>query len=258
MPFSSHIKDKWIVVTRPVHQALSIQQKLEKAGANIILYPLLEIIAPTKPERAKQQLAQIDSYDLVIFVSANAVEKSLKWINLSKLLNQKTQVASIGKKTSIALKRQGIIPNITPQAPYNSEAFLHLAEIKHLETLPSTIKKVAIIRGEGGRTLLYDHFINQGLSVDHIDVYKRHCPQTNITPLKQQYQQGELDIIMLTSGSSATNLFKLAKHEDWINNVTLLMGSQRMQQHVPTCFSGNLLIADDPSDETLFKKLTET
>lgn len=244
------LKDKWIVVTRPAHQAGAIQKKLEQAGANVILFPLLEITAPRNPKLAKQQLSQITTYDLIIFVSPNSALQSLRWIDKYNLINSDTRIASIGKKTAATLDQQGLSPDLFPKKHFNSEAFLALPEIQQ-----ARFKKVAIIRGEGGRNLLHDTLIKRGVSVDNIDTYQRTCPQTNTLILKQHWQRKELDIIMLTSGSSITNLFKLVKNEDWINQVKLLLGSQRMQQHVPKCFHDNVIIADDPSDETLYNKL---
>jgi len=247
------------VITRPLHQAGSIQKKLEAADAHTILFPLLKITDPQDPARAKQQLAQLDSYDLIIFVSPNSVTQSLKWFDKSVLLNSSTisntMVASIGKKTAAILQQHGITPDIVPEHHFNSEAFLALPEIQQLGTEQATLKKIAIIRGDGGRDLLHDTLLKRGADVDYIDTYQRYCPQTDANILKQHWQRKELDIIMLTSGSSVANLFKLTKDEDWINHVTLLLGSQRMQQYVPDGFSGQLLIADDPSDETLFNKL---
>jgi len=251
----SVIKNKWVVITRPIHQAESIQKKLEEAGSHTLLFPLLEISDPKDPSQTKQQLAQLDIYDLIIFVSPNAAIKSLKWLDKTALLKSHTQIASIGKKTAIKLQEQGITPNIVPDQLFNSEAFLALPEIQQLGTEQSKFNKIAIIRGDDGRNLLHDTLVKRGAKVDYINTYQRRCPQTDARYLKQQWQRKELDIIMLTSGSSVANLFKLTKGEDWINHVTLLLGSQRMKQYIPSDFNGQLLIADEPSDETLFKTL---
>ena len=63
-------------------------------------------------------------------------------------------------------------------------------------------------------------------------------------------------MVLLTSASSTASFFELAKDEDWVNELTVLIGSSRMQHEIPAQFKGKILIAEDPSDETLFKKLT--
>ncbi len=97
-------------------------------------------------------------------------------------------------------------------------------------------------------------------SVDYINTYQRICPQKNIDLLEKHAKQGELDTILLTSGTRVMNFFALVeaiKNSSWINDVTLLLGSPRMQKEIPESFQGTLAIAEDPSDETLYKKLTE-
>lgn len=249
------LKNKWIVITRPIHQAKAIKKRLESAGANIILFPLLEIVEPENIGLAKQQLAQIEMFDLIIFVSPNAVKQSLKWLDKSKLINIKNKIATIGKKTAAALDEYGISADICPDKPFNSEAFLALPQIKAIGSSASQIKKIVIIKGESGRNLLYDSLIKQGAHVEKIDTYKRSCPQQDSSILKQHWLRGELDMILLTSSTSIINLFDLTENEDWFNQVHLLVGSQRMKKSVPDSFEGNLLIAEDPSDETLFETL---
>lgn len=251
----SVIKNKWVVITRPIHQAENIQKKLENAGAHTLLFPLIEISAPNDPARAKLQLTTLDRYDLVIFISSNSVTQSLKWLDKSTLLKSKTKIAAIGKKTAEVLTQQGMPPDIVPRQLFNSEVFLELPEIQQLSMQQSNINNIAIVRGDSGRNLLHDTLVKRGANVDYINTYQRHCPQTDARILKQHWQRKELDIIMLTSGSSVANLFNLIKDDDWINHITLLIGSQRMQQYIPSSFSGRLLIADDPSGETLLEVL---
>jgi len=254
----SVIKNKWVVITRPIHQAENIQKKLEEAGAHTLLFPLIEISDPKDPARAKLQLATLYKYDLVIFISPNSVVQSLKWLDKSALLTSNTKIAAIGKKTAEVLTQQGLSADIVPKLLFNSEAFLELPDIQQLSMRQSNIKNIAIVRGDSGRNLLHDTLVKRGANVDYIDTYQRHCPQTDTHILKQHWQRKELDIIMLTSGSSVANLFNLSKGDDWINHVTLLIGSQRMQRYIPSSFTGRLLIADDPSGETLLEVLSTT
>ena len=117
-------------------------------------------------------------------------------------------------------------------------------------------KKIAIVRGSSGRDYLKNNLIALGANVDYIDVYSRHCPQLNLDELKAAWQQRKCDVILLTSASSTASFFALAKNENWINEITVLIGSSRMQHEIPAQFKGKILIAEDPSDDTLFNKLT--
>jgi len=239
-----------VVITRPEHQTENLQLKLEAVGAHSILFPLIEIAPPNDLTLVKEQLANLSAYDVVIFVSANAVEQSFHWVKSSILKNIK--VATTGKKTAEALQRKEIAIEFCPEKIFNSEALLAMPDFKAF----CVDKKIAIIRGEGGRNLLRDELLQTAASVDYINVYQRQCPQNSLSVLEGKAQQGELDIILLTSGTSVENFFSLVKNEKWIDQLILLLGSPRMQKKIPESFQGKLLVAEDPSDETLFKKLT--
>ena len=263
MNISTPLKDKWVVVTRPSHQSEPFQEKLRSAGANVISFPLLAISPSSDQTLAKQQLEKINDYDLIIFVSANAVKQFLKLLpkHLPLASMSTLKITAVGKKTAEELTQQGINVSFFPKKIFNSEALLAMPEIKTIGTKNVNANKVAIIRGEGGRDLLKAQLQKQGAQVDYINVYKRSCPQTSLKILSEHYKNGQLDIILLTSGNSASNLFDLQATEadnTWLNKVTLMVGSERIKQHVlnATPHTGELIAAEDPSDETLFQQLS--
>ncbi len=250
MSQTAPLKDKWIVITRPAHQSENLKRKLESGGAKPILFPLIKIIPPADLGLIEKQLDNLQAYDLVIFVSANAVNHTFEKISPSVLQNVK--VATTGKKTADALEQLAIKIDFCPKEFFNSEALLAMSEFSDY----CGDKKIAIIRGEGGRDLLRDELQQKGASVDYINTYQRVCPQIDLDALEQRAKQGELDVVLLTSGTSVANFFGLAQEADWVNQLTLLLGSTRMQKKIPDSFQGKLLVAEDPSDETLYEKLT--
>ncbi len=197
------LKDKWMVITRPAHQAESFQLKLEAVGANTILFPLIEIAPPDDLVLVKKQLGDLQNYDLVIFVSANAVEQTFKYIDTAQLAL--LTIATTGRKTASALESAGVKIDFFPTEIFNSEALLAIPNFKSF----CEGKNIAIIRGEGGRDLLRDELLKNAHSVDYINTYQRIFPQKNLDLLEQYAKQGELDTILLTSGTSVVNFFAL-------------------------------------------------
>ena len=195
------------------------------------------------------KLSAIDAYDMVIFISTNAVVQCLKSMEAEKLKHK--IIVSIGKKTAELLLKNGMQVNYSPERYFNSEALLAIDEFKKVVVN----KNIAIIRGADGRDYLKNKLINLEAKVDYIDVYKSHCPQQNLDELKKLWEQNKLDTIVLTSASSTANFFKMATNEFWLNELTILIGSPRMQHEIPEGFKGKILIAEDPSDDTIFKKL---
>lgn len=212
-------------------------------------FPLLEIKPPRNIDRVKQKLQKLNNVDLVIFVSVNAVEHTLKYIEANIL--DSIKIATTGEKTANLLRSNGITVDYCPDKVFNSEALLAMSEMRQF----CKGRKIAIIRGENGRDFLRDSLSHIGAEVDYFDVYRRNCPQHNLDTIKQHWRAQKLDIILLSSGTSITNFFTLSKNEQWVDNLTLLLGSQRMHEIVPKHFKGKTLIAEDPSDETILEEL---
>ncbi len=253
------LKDKWIVVTRPQHQAEQLCNDLKNAGAEVILFPLIKIIPPQKLSLAKQKLSKLTDYDLIVFISPNAVEECLKWLNITALKG--LTIASVGAKTTAQLLRHGIQVTISPLKNYNSESLLSLPEIQKFGLSTSgKPHKIAILRGEGGREFLKDALEKQGCVVEYIELYQRSCPQSSLRTLEIQAKKSQLDMILITSGTSIEHLFALQAqndNNDWLNSAPLLVGSERIRQQVLryTSHHGTLLSTTNPSDENLFEKL---
>lgn len=245
----SHLKGRWIAITRPAHQAGPLIQRLEKEGANIIPFPLLEIVAPSSPDLTFKKVQQLSGYDLVVFISPNAVDKALELVD--KAVFKQLNVAAVGKKTALSLRNHQISVDYFPETLFNSEALLALDALKQVAGL-----RVAIFRGEGGRDHLRDTLVSRGAMVDYIEVYARRCPVDNVEVLKQHYKADKLDIIVLTSGESLSHLLRLSNGDSWLSHVMLLVGSERIKKNYQHKFSGKLWVAKDPSDETIYQILT--
>lgn len=242
------LKDRWIAITRPTHQAGRLIKQLESKGAKVIPFPLLEIVDPESPHFLQQQLSNLEHFNTAIFISPNAVEKALNFINKEQLKSLK--IAAVGKKTALSLHHHGLSVDYFPSQLFNSEALLALDAMQQVKD-----QHIIIFRGKGGRDVLRDTLQQRGAKVTYSNVYARRCPATNISLLKQHYHQKKLDIIVLTSGESLQHLLRLANNEEWMSNVPLLVGSQRIKQKFQHLVAGKLWVAPDPSDETMYHYL---
>lgn len=236
------------MVTRPQHQATPFQQMLEEKGAEVCLFPTLDIV-PLTPNNSTSLLK---TADILIFTSPNAVIFARPWLASLPLTN--CSIAAIGKKTAASLIAIDLIPTIIPQAPFNSESLL-----KHPQLQKKTIhqQNIIIIKGEGGRNLLADQLRNRGANIHELAVYQRKCP--TLTPQRlNKLQQKKIDIITLTSSETAYNLLTLLDGQDWLTRTPLLVGSPRIQTALLTRGIHNpLIVANNPSDETMLQTLLE-
>ncbi|MCK5895577.1 MAG: uroporphyrinogen-III synthase [Cocleimonas sp.] len=244
MPF----KHYWIAITRPAHQASALTKRLEEKGANIIPFPLLEITEPASLLLIQQQLREIKQFDMAIFISQNAVEKALTFLDKTQLAP--LNIAAVGKKTAASLQQNGLAVDYFPDEIFNSEALLALDKMQQVQG-----QNIIIFRGEGGRDVLRDTLQQRGANVSYSNVYSRRCPATTLEVLKQHHLHHKLDIIILTSGESLQHLLRLARGEAWLNQVVLLVGSQRIKKKFQSQFAGKIWVASDPSDETIYNYL---
>ncbi|MCK5902120.1 MAG: uroporphyrinogen-III synthase [Cocleimonas sp.] len=246
----SSLQHCWIAITRPVHQAGQLTLRLEAEGAQVFSFPLLEIIAPTSPAQVHQQAQHLKHYDTAIFISPNAVKNAFTFVSKAQLAGLK--IAAVGKKTAQTLQQHGLSVDCFPQTGFNSEALLALDKMQRVEN-----QQMIIFRGEGGRELLRNTLISRGATVDYLNVYARRCPMLNLDQLKYQYQQNKLDIIVITSGESLAHLLRLSHGEQWLFDLPLLVGSQRIKNKFQSKFRGKIHVSANPSDETMYQALQQ-
>lgn len=240
-----------IVITRPAHQAGNIRRQLLDAGAHPIAFPTIAITSPSHPDRAQQRLQQITDYDLIIFISANAVHHALLLMTArDKQCLQQARIGAIGSKTAHALHQHQLPVTLQPGQHFTSEAFLALNAVQVLNDTT-----VLIIRGEGGRETLATTLTQRGAQVDYADVYQRIIPACDPHLLKQQHRQQQLDIIAITSSESLRNLLQMTGNPAWLKTVPLLAGSQRIADYAYKNGFDRLIVADDPSDEAMLQAL---
>ncbi len=170
-----------IVVTRPLQQAVPLQQRIEQLGGNAISFPLLEI-SPAKDLTALRQIiARLAGFQLAIFISPNAVKYGMAEINAAGGLPSKIKVAAVGQGSANALRALGAEQVIAPVGKSDSEALLALAELQDVQGW-----KIAIFRGDGGRELLGDTLKQRGAVVEYVTCYLRSKPQQSIEQLLKE------------------------------------------------------------------------
>jgi uroporphyrinogen-III synthase len=225
-----------ILVTRPTHQAEHLCQLIEAEGGQPIRLPVIEIVEIEDRTALLNCRTHLDELDIVIFISANAVEKSLPTLLSSnhsenELQNEKSplpplfqsgeQIIAVGKRTASALKSWGLTA-LCPESPFNSEAVLKMPQ---MQTEVIQGKKIVIFRGEGGRELLADTLRQRGAIVNYMNVYRRIQP----SPPKW-IADTTVDVITVTSVEGLQNLFAmLEKQVTWLRHTSFVVMSERVR-----------------------------
>lgn len=243
-----------IMITRPARQADKLVQGIKAAGGEPFLFPTLEIIPSDLSAEDKHTILNIKQFDIIIFISSNAVGHGLTQIQAITELSDSTLLATIGPGSAEALNNLlGKQPDICPKENFNSEGLLTTNAMQNVAN-----KHILIIRGNAGREHLKETLQQRGALVDYLNVYKRIKPETNTADLEQYLQNNQIAAIVITSAESLKNLLELTpvKVLSLLLQVPLLLINQRLVEVAKEAkFSGNLFIANEASDNAIIESL---
>ena len=258
---NSLLKDKVILVTRPAHQAAGMLELLEQQGAKPLAFPSIEISPVELDEQLKQKLSLLNTCDLLIFISANAVRHTvlqLQKLNLS-IDVIKSEIAVIGKATQAAAQQAGFKVTMSMEKGFNSEALL---ESPMFQASQINRKKIVIIRGVGGLEQLADTLQQRGAKVVYAELYRRHQPKRDNGVKRQQLSQSwsqlHINAVTVTSNESLQNLYDMleAPGRDAMLKTPLIVPSQRCLQLAQSMGFQMVAIAESASNEHILDALT--
>lgn len=199
MPAPCDLNGRGVLVTRPAAQAEGLCRLIEAANGRPIALPSIEIAPAADPREAVARLSE--SWDLMYFVSPNAVEHALalmpdgSWPRVQR-------IAAVGRATAAALTQAGRAPDLVPEQRYDSETLLRMPELADMQG-----RRVLIVRGDGGRPLLGDTLRSRGAEVAYAEVYRRLRPAFDPAPLLACWD----DTVSMVTATSDEVLLNLAE-----------------------------------------------
>jgi uroporphyrinogen III methyltransferase/synthase len=202
------LQGRRIAVTRPAAQAEGLLDGLSRLGAQPVHCPTIRISDPGDPEPFRQAVGRLDSYDWVVFTSANGVARF--WHELgtrggAATLPDGMQVAAIGPATAAALERRGVRPEVVPEE-YVAEA------VADALTGQAAIagRRVLLPRAAGARQVLPERLRAAGAEVDEVIAYESRPDPDGIAALKDGLQRGAFDMITFTAASTVNHFVEVA------------------------------------------------
>jgi uncharacterized protein HemX/uroporphyrinogen-III synthase len=235
-----------VLITRPAHQAQGLAGRIAALGGTPVLWPALDIVPPRETAPADALLQRIAEFDLVVFVSANAVTHGLA--RLGGPLPDTVQLAVVGEGTARALEEHaGRKPDLRPAAHYDSEGLLALPALQDMRG-----RRVLIVRGEGGRELLARSLRERGAAVEYAEVYRRGMPAAPAEAL-DALRAGRLQVVTATSSEGLRNLVTMADTlAPRLLSLPLVVAAERQRQTATELgFHGPILVADKTDDGSI-------
>lgn len=242
-----------IVVTRPVAQAGPLAEMIRAAGGTPIIFPVLEILDTADIQPLADAIDRLDSFDLAIFISPNAVLRAMNQIAARRAWPDGLRAAAIGKGSVKELKRFGIFEVIAPTRVYDSERLLELPQLQAV-----TGQRIVIFRGEGGRELLGDTLAARGASVEYVECYRRERPRADAAPLLRAWARNEVHAVIVTSSEGLRNLFEMIGKlgQSWLRRTPLLVPHSRIAAAARELGCTNI-VESAPGDDGLFETLQQ-
>jgi len=239
-----------VLVTRAAHQSAPLCELIRSHGGQPITFPALEIRGPKHPDIVQSQLAQLDQFDIAIFISPNAVSQGLAILQ-DKTPLTKLKIAAVGNSTARMLEQAGLTVNITPADRFDSEALLEAQELRDIKG-----QKIIIFRGNGGRPLLGDTLQQRSAEVTYTEVYQRCKPAASPSKLLATWPT-TVQIVTATSIDILHNLAAMlgAEGVQQLRNTPLIIVSKRMQAEAQKLGCKNILLADRADDQSIVNTL---
>jgi len=241
-----------VLVTRPAQQSEGLCRLIEAAHGRPVRFPALEILGPADKHAARDALQAARRADILVFVSANAVQYAFPL--LPEQLPLDIRIAAVGSATARALAGCGLDPDLVPER-MDSEGLLALPALQQLQG-----RHIVILRGNGGRELLAETLKARGAEVDTVEVYRRALPQRPAAAanLVRGWQQ-LVQVVIATSNAILDNLYTLLgdRGAGLINDTPLIVVSQRMADHAVERGAQRVHVASSARDADLLTALCE-
>lgn len=200
-----NLAGRHLLNTRPAHQAAALTAALRQAGARVSELPLIDIVPlPLNPAQ-QRLLLDLDRYDGVVFVSANAARLGLEAVaSYWPQWPYRLPVFAVGASTARLLQDAGLTVTVPERA--DSEGLLALPALQQLQG-----QRWLLCRGEGGRELLPETLRARGARLDILELYRRQLPVGAAAAWQALQAAGELpDTVVLTSPDALRHWQQLA------------------------------------------------
>ncbi len=234
-----------VLITRASHQAQGFIDACKDLGYNTTHLPCIEISAIDNTP----SLDAIDTADLVLLTSVNAID----YAHQLRRLPWPAKTTGIGNVSTAWLAKLGQQQIQQAEPPFTSEGF-----VDHLKQ--SDVKKLVVIKGDGGRNVIQSACIELGIECTTIEVYKRILPHHHSDDVNALLTSNLPTVICATSNEVLQNLLKLVPDalQPQLLSLPLIVNSERSLSLARELgFTNDVLVADPPGDKGQLQALQQ-
>lgn len=205
---STDLQSLRILISRPEGRNEELRAALTAAGAEVSVQPLLRIapLAEDDPryQQARRLLLDLDHYQHLIFISANAVAQGMALIDgLWPQYPLGVQCHAIGAATAAALRDwpwpAGALAALDGESRGAMDSDSLLAQPAFAQVGG---QRVLIVRGCGGRERLAEILRERAARVDYAECYQRCGPDITAEALQALLDQRSIQLVCVNSGDT--------------------------------------------------------
>jgi uroporphyrinogen-III synthase/DNA-binding transcriptional regulator YbjK len=196
------LKNKTIVLTRTVEQSKESAAIFSELGADVIVFPTLEIVPPSSWEKFDNLILSSQKIDFIVFTSAHAVtmfKKRLDELNLNIDVD-KIKIVAVGNKTKLICEENDIKVDIVPKK-FSGEGV-----VEELSKYNLNNKLILIPRSAIGRETLPKGLEELGATIVAVPVYNVSLPsKESVQKNIEKLNASKPDVFIFTSPSTFEN-----------------------------------------------------
>lgn len=199
-----------IVVTRAADQAAEFSDRLRALGADAIELPVIALEPPSDSAPLDRAIANLESYDWLIFTSVNGVRFFLDRLDQSRrdLRSLRARICAIGPATRKAIEALHLKVDLMPDE-YVAESLVKVFAQQDLAG-----KKILLPRAAVARDVIPTELGKLGAQVDVVEAYRNVVPQDAPARSREIFSaEHKPDWIAFTSSSTVKNLLAITGGE---------------------------------------------
>ena len=196
-----------IVVTRARDQAEALAGTLRVLGADVIEMPAIEIVPAADYGPLDRAIAELASYDWLIFTSANGVRYFMERLDQSRqdLRALRARICAIGDATRNAVTALHLKVDLM------GEEFVAESLVEAFRSIDLAGKRVLLPRAAVARDILPRKLRERGACVDVVEAYRSVAPAGLAKQAGEVFSGGRRpDWVTFTSSSTVQNFVRVA------------------------------------------------
>jgi uroporphyrinogen III methyltransferase/synthase len=210
-----------VVVTRSRGQASIFAEMLTDRGATTVEFPTIDVIPPASWAELDNALDKLESYQWVIFTSANAVRfffERLRNRGKDIRLLKGVSICAVGSKTAESLEQYGLKADLIP-SEFKAEGVLAALGGVNVKG-----RNFLIPRAKVAREVIPDKLRELGAEVTVATAYENVKPISDTERVRKLLQEKKISVVTFTSSSTVHNFVEILGQKEYkslLDNVTI-------------------------------------